>query len=58
MKKLQALVLLFAFTVILFGGLTLTTSKRVEAAKCCWVMVCQTAPPYACWEVCRPCPRL
>jgi len=55
MNKIKALVLLFAVTTILAGAFTVTSSKKVEAAKCCWVMVCG---PVGCWEVCKTCPRL
>ena len=58
MKKVKALVLLFAFLAIILGGFTLTTSSRVEASKCCWVMVCTVNPPIICWEVCKKCPTL
>ena len=57
MRALKALVLLFAFLVIFAGGFTMTTSSRVEAARCCWVMYCTINPPIVCWEVCKPCPR-
>ena len=57
MKKLKALVLLFAFAVILVGGFTMT-SPKVDAAKCCWVMVCTVNPPIICLEVCKKCPGL
>ncbi len=55
MKKLKALVLFVAFASILAGGFALTSSSKVEAAKCCWVMVCG---PVGCWEVCKTCPKL
>jgi len=58
LRTLKALVLLFAFVVVFIGGMTITTASRVEAARCCWVMVCTTTPPIVCWEVCKPCPRL
>jgi len=58
MKKIKALVLLFALTVMIAGAFTLTTSRKVEASRCCWVMVCTTTPPFYCWEVCKPCPHL
>lgn len=58
MKLLKALVCAFAFVAILAGGLTLIPAQKVEAARCCWVMVCSTSPPFACWEVCKTCPKL
>ena len=58
MKKVKALVLLFAFLAIFLGGFTMTSSSKVEAAKCCWVTVCTTTPPIVCWSVCKPCPKL
>jgi len=58
MKKIKALVLLFAFLAIFAGGFTMMTSTPVEAARCCWVMVCTINPPIVCWEVCVKCPVL
>jgi hypothetical protein len=58
MKKIKALVLLFAFAVILAGAFTATTSRKAEAQRCCWVMVCTINPPIVCWEVCKTCPHL
>jgi len=58
MKRFKAVVLLFALAVTLAGAFTLMNSRKVEAAKCCWVMVCTTSPPIVCWEVCKPCPHL
>jgi hypothetical protein len=54
MRKIKAVILLFAFGAILAGGVTLTTATKVEAARCCWVMYCS---PIGCWEVCKPCPK-
>ncbi|MEW5925374.1 MAG: hypothetical protein AB1746_15440 [Candidatus Zixiibacteriota bacterium] len=58
MKKMKALVLLFAFLAIFIGGFTTMTAPQANAIKCCWVMVCTINPPIICWEECRPCPRL
>ncbi len=58
LRTVKALVLLFAFLVIFAGGFTMTSAGKVEAARCCWVMVCTVNPPIVCWEVCKPCPRL
>lgn len=56
MKKMKALVLLFAFLAIFIGGFTTMTAPQANAIKCCWVMVCTVNPPIICWEECRPCP--
>jgi len=56
MKKFKTLILLFAFVAILVGGFTAMSTPRVEAANCCWVMVCTQNPPIVCWEECVPCP--
>jgi hypothetical protein len=58
MKMLKALVCLIALTAILAGGLTMVSARKVEASRCCWVMVCTTSPPFYCWEVCKTCPKL
>lgn len=42
-----------AFTVL--AGLATLATPPVEAARCCWVMVCS---PAGCWEECRTCPKL
>jgi len=57
LRALKALVLLFAFIVILAGGFTVTTASKVEASRCCWVMVCTINPPFVCWEICKTCPK-
>lgn len=56
MKKLKALALLFAVFAITAGISASMTSRDVEAARCCWVMVCTSSPPIVCYEVCVPCP--
>ncbi|MDX9856694.1 MAG: hypothetical protein RBT76_02775 [candidate division Zixibacteria bacterium] len=58
MKLLRALVLTLALVMVFLGAFTITAPTKVEAARCCWVMVCTTTPPIVCWEVCRPCPKL
>lgn len=56
MKRLKALILLFAFLVVFIGGFTALTAPKVEASRCCWVMVCTIDPPIICWEICVKCP--
>lgn len=58
LKIFKALVLLFAFIAILAGSFTILSAGQVNAARCCWVRVCSELPPYACWDVCKPCPKL
>lgn len=52
--RLRAVVLMAALAMTGVGGLVLLASRPVEAARCCWVMVCS---PYGCWEECRTCPK-
>jgi hypothetical protein len=56
-RRVNALVLMLAVFATVAGGLVLLATPSVEAARCCWVMVCSTTPPYACWEQCKPCPK-
>lgn len=56
LRRLKAVVLIFAFVVLFIGGFTIVTSDSTEAARCCWVRVCSEIPPYPCWDECRPCP--
>jgi hypothetical protein len=52
--RIRGIVLLAALAMAGAGGLVLLATPPVEAARCCWVMVCS---PYACWEECRTCPK-
>ena len=52
--RLRGMVLLAALLMTAAAGLVLMATTPVEAAKCCWVMVCS---PYGCWEECRTCPK-
>ena len=56
LRKVKALVLIFAFVVLFAGAFSIVTTEDVSAARCCWVMVCTTEPPIYCWEECVPCP--
>ena len=58
LRKLRALVLLFAFAVLFAGGFTVMTAGSADASRwpCCWVMVCPVLDPGPCWEICVPCP--
>ena len=51
--RIRAVVLMAALVITGVGGLVIL-ARPVEAAKCCWVMVCS---PYGCWEECRTCPK-
>jgi hypothetical protein len=59
-RKLRALILLFALAVIFAGGFTVMTAGTADASlwPCCWVMVCPVDGSGPCWEECRPCPLL
>ena len=52
--RIKGLVLLLAVVATMAGGLVLLSPPPVEAARCCWVMVCSNT---ACWEECRTCPK-
>ena len=56
-RRLRALVLLCCVVALMAAGVAVTATTEAQAARCCWVMVCQSGPPYACWEKCVPCPR-
>jgi hypothetical protein len=56
LRKLKALVLIFAFLVLFAGGFTIMSGGSAEAAQCCWVRVCTVNPPFYCWDICMPCP--
>jgi len=56
-RRLRALVLLCCVGATITAGLALLSTTEVRAARCCWVMVCQSAPPYACYEKCVTCPK-
>ena len=55
-RRLRALVMLCCVAALFTAGLALLSTTEVRAARCCWVMVCQNAPPYACWAKCVTCP--
>jgi hypothetical protein len=52
--RVRGIVLLAGFVVAAVGALVLMATPPVEAARCCWVMVCS---PSGCWEECRTCPK-
>jgi hypothetical protein len=56
-KRMRGLLALVAVAAIVMGGGTLLWTPPANAARCCWVMVCSNTPPYACWEVCKTCPK-
>lgn len=54
LRKMTALVLLFALVVIFAGAFSIATTEKAEAAPACciWVMKCTINPPYFCWCEC------
>jgi hypothetical protein len=58
MRKIRALVLLFAFLVLFAGGFSILSSETAEARYgcCIWVMYCTVEPPIYCWCECVPVP--
>lgn len=58
MRRMKALVLIFAFLVMFAGGFTIMSTDTAEASySCCmWVMYCTINPPIVCWCVCIPVP--
>jgi hypothetical protein len=57
-RKLRFLAIVFVLVAVFAGAFTTMTAQQVDAAKCCWVRVCMTYPPYSCWDECVPCPPL
>ncbi|HEX5043817.1 MAG TPA: hypothetical protein VFV75_12975 [Candidatus Polarisedimenticolaceae bacterium] len=57
LRRVRALVLLCCVAAGVTAGVALLSTTEVRAARCCYVMVCQTAPPYACYEKCVTCPK-
>ncbi len=58
LRKVKALVLVFAMVVLVAGAFAIVSTDSVEASKCCWVWVCTIEPPIVCWHECVPCPPL
>ena len=56
LRKMRALVLLFALVVLFIGAFSIMSADTAQAKRCCWVMVCTVNPPVVCWEVCKTCP--
>jgi hypothetical protein len=56
LRKAKVFIVIFTLAVIFGGAFSVMTADRVEARRCCWVMVCTIDPPVYCWEECRPCP--
>ncbi len=56
LRKMSALVVVFALVVLFTGAFSIVTTEEVDASRCCWVMVCTQDPPIICWEECLPCP--
>jgi hypothetical protein len=58
LRKLKAMVLVFALVVLVAGAVTIVSTDTVTASNCCWVMVCTIDEPIICWHECVPCPPL
>jgi hypothetical protein len=60
LRKIRALVVVFALVALLTGGLVTIFTDNAEArpACCIWVMYCTQNPPIVCWDVCIPVPCL
>lgn len=58
LKKMKALVLIFAFLVLFVGAFTIASTEDVSAsyACCIWVMYCTIDEPAYCWCECIPVP--
>ncbi len=56
LRKVKALVVVFALVVLFAGAFTIVSSDTATASRCCWVMVCTQQPPIVCWHECMPCP--
>ena len=58
MRRLKALVLLFAFLILFVGAITITTTQKAEAiwGCCIYVMYCTIDEPIYCWCECIPVP--
>ena len=58
MRKMKALILIFAFLVLFAGGFSIMSTASVQAsyACCIWVMYCTINPPIYCWCECIPVP--
>jgi len=40
LRKMRALVLLFALVVLFIGAFSIMSADTAQAKRCCWVMVC------------------
>ena len=58
LRRMKALVLIFAFLVMFAGGFTIMSTEKADAAwGCCiWVMYCPVEGPGPCWCECIPVP--
>ncbi len=58
LRRMKAVILIFAFIVLFAGGMTIVSTEEANAryACCIWVMYCTQNPPIICWDVCIPVP--
>lgn len=57
LRRIQCVALFLGSVVAVGAVLALATSTSAHARPCCWVMVCDTQPPYACYHKCVVCPK-
>ena len=53
-RRLRALVLFCSVAAAFTAGMALLSTTEVRAARCCWVMVCDS---HGCYEKCVTCPK-
>lgn len=58
LRKMKALVVVFAVLALLAGAFAIVTPREAEARYgcCIWVMYCTQNPPIVCWCECIPVP--
>ena len=54
--RIRGLMLLIAVVFTVLAGFATLATPPVEAARCCWVMVCDASG--ACYHKCVTCPKL
>jgi len=52
--RIKGVAVIVAVAASIVGGSVLLDASKAEAARCCWVMVCNDT---GCWEVCKTCPK-
>ena len=60
LRKMKALVVLFALVMLFAGAFSIVTTEKADASYgcCIWVMKCTVSPPIYCWEECIRVPCL